>query len=46
MDKSSGGDGEGGDRAIFTVLILVQSGFPWQDMTSMDYRVVLLPIKV
>ena len=46
VDKSGGGGGEGGDRAAFTVVILVQSGFPWQDMTSTNYRTVLLPIKV
>ena len=45
MDKSGGGGGEGGNRAVFTVVILVQSSFPWQGMTSIDYRVVLLPIK-
>ena len=44
--KSGGGGGNVGDRAAFTVVILVQSGFPWQDMTSTNYRTVLLPIKV
>ena len=46
--SGGGGGGEGGrgDRAASTVVILVQSGFPWQDMTSTDYRIVLLLIKV
>ena len=40
-----GGDDEGWEGAL-TVVILVQWGFPWQDMTSTDCRIVLLPIKV
>jgi hypothetical protein len=28
VDKSGGGGGEGGDRAVFTVVIWVQSVFP------------------